>query len=406
MPALTGIRIVLSVLIVLNHFAPLLAGLLPPALRPPVMLALTLPGVRVDMFFMLSGLVINHAHRERWTRPSFAAVSVFWQQRLARVYPLHLSTLLLMGAAALGAGALGIDGFDVRHFGWRTLAENLLLAQAWHLQVPLTWNAPAWSLSVEWLAYLTAPFVLVLTWRLRAWAALSLALVLAVVPAVYETLFPLAGASGAELLNTPSLRGVSAFYVGALMAVVLARGLRFQVAGRMALAPAALGLCLLINVLTHFLHLSVLWCVPAAAAALLGLAWGEDRLSAFVQRPLFMYWSRRSFALYMTHYLWLTLVRVLLPTSLVESWPWLLKLLIVVTYLAPLLLFAELAHRLIELPARRWLDRRFEPKIVHSALQMGARQEPPRHSPDPCSTLISASITSQRSARRGPLDGG
>jgi peptidoglycan/LPS O-acetylase OafA/YrhL len=98
-------------------------------------------GFAVDFFFVLSGFVLSHA---LICRPVSAAE--FAWARLARLYPLHLVTLLWL--VCLVGGAIADPP---RHYQLAALGLNLVLLQgAWSLNVH-AWNFPSWSISVEFL---------------------------------------------------------------------------------------------------------------------------------------------------------------------------------------------------------------------------------------------------------------
>jgi peptidoglycan/LPS O-acetylase OafA/YrhL len=118
----------------------------------------------VEAFFVLSGFILCHVYRTSLEDGRFRYGSFLWN-RLARIYPLHLATLL--GMIALGVVA-GLAGFavDSNLLSWESLPANLLLLQAWGLAPEAAFNHPSWSISAEWFAYLTFPVF--------AWAALAL----------------------------------------------------------------------------------------------------------------------------------------------------------------------------------------------------------------------------------------
>ena len=118
----------------------------------------------VELFFVLSGFILCHVYRTSLEEGRFRYGSFLWN-RLARVYPLHLATLVGMIVLALGAQAAGF-GIDSNILSWESLPANLLLVQAWGLAPQAAFNHPSWSISAEWFAYLTFP--------LFAWGALAL----------------------------------------------------------------------------------------------------------------------------------------------------------------------------------------------------------------------------------------
>src|SRR3954454_23635049 len=98
--------------------------------------------IGVDFFFVLSGFVLTWS----W-RPEVSA-GRFWWNRVARIWPLHLTTLVLAVVAGVGVAISGV-----------ALVPNLLLVQAWWPQqhVYFGFNAVSWSLSCEVFFYLCFP---------------------------------------------------------------------------------------------------------------------------------------------------------------------------------------------------------------------------------------------------------
>jgi peptidoglycan/LPS O-acetylase OafA/YrhL len=111
----------------------------------------------VTFFFILSGFILAHSYADRLAAglPRYE----FWIARFARVYPLHLLTMLL----ALPAAVVSADGW--RFLG--QLAAQITLTQAFvpSSAVLFSFNYPAWSLSVEALFYLLFPFLIAMPSR-------------------------------------------------------------------------------------------------------------------------------------------------------------------------------------------------------------------------------------------------
>ncbi len=100
----------------------------------------------VTFFYVLSGFILIYVH------PRVEGVLAryrFWVSRFARIWPLHLFTLL--------AAVLYFHGGDLRLF-----LLDLFLLQAWvpSEQALFSYNGVAWSLSVELFFYFAFPFVL------------------------------------------------------------------------------------------------------------------------------------------------------------------------------------------------------------------------------------------------------
>jgi peptidoglycan/LPS O-acetylase OafA/YrhL len=145
---LTALRFFAAAWVVLFHYWPHLQG--------AAALEVVNKGyLGVELFFTLSGFILCHVYRTAVEEQRFSYGAFLWA-RLARVYPLHLATLVGLG---LVAGAATVAGFavDPNILSWQALPANLLLLQAWGLAPVAGWNHPSWSISAEWFAYLTFP---------------------------------------------------------------------------------------------------------------------------------------------------------------------------------------------------------------------------------------------------------
>jgi peptidoglycan/LPS O-acetylase OafA/YrhL len=163
--ALTGLRGVAALYVVLFHYTD---GLAP---TNPLNILIGHGYLAVDIFFVLSGFVmaLNYRHLFDGT-PFWRAYITFLGRRIARVYPLYLcGTLvgyLLVRHIALDPGRLS----DMRH----APILNFLMMQSWFLAPSL--DAPGWSLSAEWAAYLVFPALLSLCFfrpTFRHWLGLA-----------------------------------------------------------------------------------------------------------------------------------------------------------------------------------------------------------------------------------------
>ncbi|MGH6977700.1 MAG: acyltransferase family protein, partial [Brevundimonas sp.] len=107
----------------------------------------------VDFFFVLSGFVIAHAYRERIG--SVGDAGRFLIRRIGRVWPLHVVVLAAFVIIELCRMVFHFDGVGA-FTGDRApeyLVTNLMLIQAFGIHPHLTWNGPAWSISVEMGCY-------------------------------------------------------------------------------------------------------------------------------------------------------------------------------------------------------------------------------------------------------------
>jgi peptidoglycan/LPS O-acetylase OafA/YrhL len=95
-------------------------------------------------------------------------------KRLARLYPLHIAVLFAYVAIWLACLVLEINPRDPGKYDIAALPQNLLLIHAWGTTPALSWNAPSWSISAEWAAYLLFPVLFyAASWERRRWLALA-----------------------------------------------------------------------------------------------------------------------------------------------------------------------------------------------------------------------------------------
>jgi peptidoglycan/LPS O-acetylase OafA/YrhL len=167
LPSLTALRGIAALWVVLYHYSVQSF----PALDATPYTHLVHKGyLAVDMFFMLSGFVMTHVYHRAFSESVTENYRSFIVARIARIYPLHVMILLLFVATAVathfatgGAGAL--HSVPIR--GPRSVAAfvaNILMLQGLDAG-KLSWNYPAWSISIEFVAYLLFPFALPAIWR-------------------------------------------------------------------------------------------------------------------------------------------------------------------------------------------------------------------------------------------------
>lgn len=105
----------------------------------------------VDLFFLISGFVFSHVYLSDAGLRQGITFRKFMLARLARLYPLHLVTLIAC-AVILWFGRPATWNSvqsDAYHF-----ALNLLFLQESWLSADFSFNVPSWSISVEMICYL------------------------------------------------------------------------------------------------------------------------------------------------------------------------------------------------------------------------------------------------------------
>jgi peptidoglycan/LPS O-acetylase OafA/YrhL len=159
LPALTGMRILAALAVYMSHLGP-------PHNAPTVLRTFVESGyVGVTMFFVLSGFVLALNYFENLRRPNIRRIWDYAVARFARIYPLYILILfyIILRRHAFGEGITN---------WW----EHVLALQAWDPSVAQAYNfnAPAWSVSVEFFLYACFPFLVVGIARLHTPRALLL----------------------------------------------------------------------------------------------------------------------------------------------------------------------------------------------------------------------------------------
>lgn len=115
-------------------------------------------GYAVQLFWAISGFVFAASYiNERKTARQFAVA------RFARLYPLHLATLIFVALIQI-VSIHAVGTFQVYpHNDAYHFLLNLFFASSWGLQKGFSFNAPIWSVSVEVVIYafffITLPIV-------------------------------------------------------------------------------------------------------------------------------------------------------------------------------------------------------------------------------------------------------
>ena len=182
---LTALRFFAALWVVLYDYWPNLG------LASPTVVAKGYLGVEV--FFTLSGFILCHVYLEQVETKAFRYGAFLWA-RLARIYPMHLASIALigvMGAVALASGR----PVDPNSISLAALPANLLLVNAWGLSPVSGWNHASWSISAEWFAYLTFPVFALAALALKARPRLAVALAVGFVAGLYAVFYRLTGQS-------------------------------------------------------------------------------------------------------------------------------------------------------------------------------------------------------------------
>lgn len=311
----------------------------------------------VDFFFLLSGFVMAHVYSQQLLQtPRAQAVKQYLWARFARVYPLHLFTLLvLMVITPLVAHLYPavVDGSWTTYFAWSAVPSNLLLTQSMNQHVYLSWNMVSWSIAAEWWTYVLAIPCIILMSSLRLWfalmvAALSAALLVCLV-------YWLPGHNLDITFNYGFFRCLFEFNIGLMLYQLFKRNFL-----RDALASDFLAIGLLATIaLVFHTGWQDLLVVPLFSLLILALAYNRGRVEAILNKRPLQYLGDISYAIYMVHCLWFMVFWFSFPLMKnqlgITSFSPLVKLAYVVIFVALTLVSSHIVHRYVERPAQRKL---------------------------------------------------
>lgn len=319
----------------------------------------------VDFFFILSGCLLYLAYRNLFEqRVKSKVIDLFFLQRLARIYPMHLVGIALIGIYHL----LGIPhplfsgNENILLENWKpTLAANLFLVQAWGIIPGASWNEPAWTVSAMAFVYVLFPNIVGLL-RVLPDTPRANCIMIAVCILGYtlaRNIIPgLSQSDGTGAL----LRSISFFATGCFTARLYTLGIGFAwrwqtiLSGLILLGVA--GMIVWFKLYTfpitsfHFLYPIFMLCLLRA----------EGWPTYLLTNKLSFFLGKISYSLYILHYPVLLLLKFWLGDAVglwVKAQPWLVILLYPAT-VGILVGVAWGATRCIEVPLLRFFKKRIQ----------------------------------------------
>ena len=351
--ALTGLRGVAALWVLLLHALPLLDPAREPLLRSVFELLSVAGYLGVDIFFVLSGFVIAHNYSHAGLHRSVSGYGKFLWKRLARVYPVHLATLFVVGAVVALLASAGVPYLYPGLFSADGLWRSIALVHAWSYPVESTWNAASWSLSCEWAAYLAFPLIAASIVKIR-----STVVALLVIGALYASMFGIISGSGMTgSVAFGMLRIAVGFTSGVLLHHIWNMRHRPTAASGDWLAFVGLLLMIVGGNLYDVLQgqeasmpvMPILSC-----AVVYGLATAGGALPRLMATQPMQYLGRISYALYMVHTIIIRSVRSVIAAA-DDDMTTVVTIVVLVASLLASLAMAHLLYTFVESPARRWM---------------------------------------------------
>lgn len=400
--ALTGIRALAAFWVFLRHFRTEIVDALGPGPFTQFVIHLSSAGyLGVDLFFILSGFILTYTHLSTMTRRYSwrTAVGFIWL-RLARVWPLTAFVLMLFGAYFIFQALTSGDPSFLAQADPGRLLMHLTLLNGWFPST-LDWNGVDWSVSAEWMAYLTFAVGVVVLARLAAVASrrvMITLIVLLMLPVLVvgismqdDTIFLFANDSYVTAAGVLPIRVLGEFWIGAVLSLLLRRYLgeasdapssnRFRslpLATVSAVAAVAVLLVVAYNDPLHNMragqqefHQGIDMIAPSESIIVLPFLvlliaclaiCPRDPLSRLLSTRPFLLAGRASFAFYLVHPLVIGAGLLAAAKAHAESGPALMA--VGVATAAAAWLCAWVLWRFIEEPSRKLLRRMLPPSVI------------------------------------------
>ncbi len=252
----------------------------------------------VDFFFVLSGFVITHSYAYK----KDISFKKFTLSRFFRLFPLHIATLIfyiLLELCKLVAYRYGI-AFNKPPFSAENdpsqIIPNLLLLQSWTTYTnALSFNYPAWSISIEFYIYLIFFITLLVKglYRNILWFFIA---------SIATLLFSNSYLTTADILSITVLRGLSGFFAGALTYLLYKNTHNIIKLGTIgsSLFEISLFISILFVISSNFDNKGIVLLFLFSASIFI-FAFEKGLLSSLFSQQLFNGIGKLSYSIYMTH---------------------------------------------------------------------------------------------------------
>jgi peptidoglycan/LPS O-acetylase OafA/YrhL len=349
LPPLTGIRALAALLVLGMHADQNVSAAVSSALA-----FLKRGYLGVDLFFVLSGFIITHVYLSSLARPNRVAVRVFLWHRFIRLYPAHVTILALLFGLVQLARSAGIPLNNPQEWRDSEILWQLTLLHAWGVTEHPGWNAPSWSISAEWFAYLLFPLLAPALIYIRERAAALAIAVLAI--ATTAALFTAFDWSLNTWVGAPALTRVSGeFLCGAALRRAIELGVKPSgyVGDALGIGAFAVFLVAASAGLPDFALIALLATTVFAAAT------SQGPLARVLGSMPLIWLGEVSYSIYMVHFPVLLIFRRVCERMDLIGEGAIAQTLAFVVAIALVILAAALLFYLVERPTRRRLRDQF-----------------------------------------------
>ncbi|MBB6498806.1 acyltransferase family protein [Pedobacter cryoconitis] len=180
--SLTALRGIAALLVAVFHFEMAIARFVPAAQT----MFFEKCYLMVDLFFIMSGFIMMHVYSSHFKNNiQTNSLKNFLVARFARIYPLHLFSLLLLVVIVRWITNWGNPPIIFEQPS--DILPNIFLLQSFGFTKIYSWNIPSWSISAEWAAYLLFPVIALSINKRKAISVILL--VILIVTAYYAIMY-------------------------------------------------------------------------------------------------------------------------------------------------------------------------------------------------------------------------
>lgn len=306
----------------------------------------------VDFFFVLSGFILSYNYAGSVMDKTFS-YRRYMVRRVARIYPVHLITLIVIALIAVLLPSIISVGAVFEDQSFSNFFKNLFLVHAWYGGDEFSFNKPSWSISSEFFVYIFFPLFIWL-WRYVP-SVYYLALSVFLLSVLYFLFLFFSDYKITTLpVGSTIFRVVPDFLYGAALYMFFS-----DYRCKLDVKRCLLVTTLLIAACCFIFNLDLIVMLASGFVILLVSEMDRQNIKTWLSHPVLVYLGKVSFSLYMVHYIVWTLYFLTLresfdrivasnETLLFFSYYILASLIIAVS-----LFFACILHHLAEKPMRK-----------------------------------------------------
>lgn len=333
----------------------------------------------VDLFFILSGFIMCYVYESSFSQKiERKNYKTFIIARFARIYPLHSITLgaeILIFLFILLIGKFGILPAHFQHlYRLDAIPVQLTFLQTVGIFNFDTFNAPAWSLSAEWWAYILFPFLFfffrkvgyknwVMGLLIVVFGWLSIEFILSGMEPFME--YPPDPNKQTLDVNWHygTFRGIIGFIAGMVVWQLYTRQKIKSMLGN----GWALLFLIILSTVSMYVKFYDTITVLLFACIILSSAYGSKNTDAFYSWKIWRKLGQWSFSIYMWHMIIIHLILVCFISRRIEPIQGLLRpfrngypvALLLVLFLILTCFIGWLSFKYIETPTRKWINKKY-----------------------------------------------